>query len=499
MKKLTVHVKDKNTIVLDEPGNQGDYIDLTSLSSIDTAQIETLIEEGKERVYAEKLAEYKEKLDLKHQSDLSSIKSDYEKTIMDLNNKIENEKKEYAASLSLQKKDIDAEYEKKIIELQNKIDSYESAKNAELEVKNAQFEIEKQKLESLNQANIEAIKQAYIEKINELNSKISSFELEKQNDQLKLKEQHSKEVQELKDALIEMKRKNDKELSDKQIEIAKLEADYKEQLQKKDNDYALLQRQKASLNVKQTGEDLESWCNNEMKSYRQTGLFNTTWTKDNEVIKEDGETKGSKADYIFRIYVSEEHKPEEELASVCLDMKDENPDSVHKQTNEHYYKDLDKNRKKKNCKYAVLVSNLETDKPNDLPVWKAEGYDDMYVVRPAYMMSFLSILTSLTTKFRDLLLEGNQERLELMSSIELKDKFEELKGKYLDKPLESLSKSIENIRDQSAKLKQISQKVDEECDKITRNYLNEIENKLMKFEIETEKAYRKYEKKVKVI
>ncbi len=436
MKKINVHVKDKNTIVLDEPGNQGDYIDLTSLSSIDTTQIETLIEEGKEKVYEAKLVEFKEKLDSMHRNDLSSMEFNYQKKIIELNNKIEREKKEHEAKLSLQKKDLDAEYEKKILELQNKIESYESAKKAELDVKNAQFEAEKQRLESANQSKIEEIKQDYLQKINDLNSKISNFELEKQNEQLKLKEEHSKEVQILNETFNSTKQEYEKKLSDKKVEIAKLEAEYKEQLQKKDNDYALLQRQKASLNVKQTGEDLESWCNNEMKSYRQTGLFNTTWTKDNEVIREDGETKGSKADYIFRIYASEEHKPEEELASVCLDMKDENPDSVHKQTNEHYYNALDKNRKKKNCKYAVLVSNLETDKPNDLPVWKAEGYEDMYVVRPAYMMSFLSILTSLTTKFSDLLLEGNQERLELMSSIELKEKFEELKGKYLDKQLE---------------------------------------------------------------
>ena len=34
-------------------------------------------------------------------------------------------------------------------------------------------------------------------------------------------------------------------------------------------------------------EGLESWCNNEVISYMQNGLFNCTWTKDNEVVKNE--------------------------------------------------------------------------------------------------------------------------------------------------------------------------------------------------------------------
>ena len=234
-----------------------------------------------------------------------------------------------------------------------------------------------------------------------------------------------------------------------------------------------------------------------MKSYRQIGFANTTWVKDNDVIKEEGESKGSKADYIFRVYASSSLNENEELASVCLDMKDENPDSVNKQTNEHYFKALDKNREKKKCDYAVLVSNLEMDRPNDVPIWKAEGYSNMYVVRPAYMITFLSMIYSLSLCFKDFVLEEKQERLEILSSIELKEKFEEIKQKYLDKPLEGLSGIVDNIRKSSEGIKKLCQKIDDDCDKATRNYLNEIQNKLSKFDIEIDKAYRKYDKSVK--
>ena len=46
MKKISVIVKDKNTLVLDEDASKGDWIDLTSLSSIDTSGLEESISRG---------------------------------------------------------------------------------------------------------------------------------------------------------------------------------------------------------------------------------------------------------------------------------------------------------------------------------------------------------------------------------------------------------------------------------------------------------------------
>ena len=53
------------------------------------------------------------------------------------------------------------------------------------------------------------------------------------------------------------------------------------ELKEKDDKINNLQRAKSSLNVKQTGEDLESWCDNEVNSYMQNGLLNCTWIKVN--------------------------------------------------------------------------------------------------------------------------------------------------------------------------------------------------------------------------
>ena len=231
------------------------------------------------------------------------------------------------------------------------------------------------------------------------------------------------------------------------------------------------------------GEDLEKWCNNEMLSYMQNGFFNCTWIKDNQVMKDEDEDKGSKADYIFKVFASEEHKENEELTSVCLEMKNENPSSTNKKKNADYYKQLDKNRIKKNCKYAVLVSQLESDSPNQDVIQRVIGYKDMYVVQPAYMITFLNMITSLTTRFKELLLQAEKEKLDLIATKDLLDEFESLKRTYLENPLEGLNKKVAEIKKQSEAIRKANNLIEENCNKIIDSYINEISDKLSRFNV----------------
>lgn len=344
-------------------------------------------------------------------------------------------------------------------------------------------------IESLKTENISALKlqkaeiaKQYAEEISELKKTIELLKTQTDSSvELALKEaelKHQKEIQELKES-------HSKELSDKDDII-----------REKEEAFLMLQRQKAMLNVKQTGEDLEAWCNNEVTSYMQNGLNNCTWTKDNEVITEEGETKGSKADYIFKIYATRMHKDEELLAAICLEMKDENPDSKNRKTNASYFAALDKNRNKKGCKYAVLVSNLETDKPNDLPIFKVSEYQDMYVVRPAYMMTFLNMIISLTTRFSEMILADNEHKIELQSSLELMTKFEELKNTYLDKPLDSLQKNIDELQKQNGYIMAASNKISLTCGTIINTYIQGIQAKLNNFEIKMTREYKRVDGKI---
>ena len=426
MKKIEVFIKDKNTLVLKENAYEGDYIDLSSLNSVDLINIEEQINNAKDLVYQKKLNEFKDNL-LKNK----------EHELNDLRKQKDYEINQIISKHNLEKEQLNSSKDLEIIKLKQEINNLNNLMNINLE-----------------------------------------------NEKLKIKESYQNEINKLKQEIELTKSLKEKELLKQEIE-------YNNKIKEKDDTINLLQRQKTLLHTKQTGEDLESWCNNEVKAYMQNGLLNCTWDKDNTVVKNEDEQKGSKADYIFKVYVDDNHNEDELLTSVCLEMKDENPDSVNKKTNADHYKQLDKNRIKKNCKYALLVSNLELDKPNDLPIYRVNEYKDMYVVRPAYMMTFLNLITSLTNRFKELIENDKESKIELKNVQDLMVEFDKLKTTYLDNPLESLRKQVESIRKSNEAIFKASKNIDDSIDAITRNYISVIESKLSNFEIKVNRAYKK--------
>ena len=125
------------------------------------------------------------------------------------------------------------------------------------------------------------------------------------------------------------------------------------------------------------------------------------------------------------------------------------------------------------------------DKPNVLPIFKVLEYENMYVVRPAYLTVCLNMIASLTTRFADLLLSKEAEAIALKGKRELIEEFETIKDTYLDKPLVSLEKSIEAIALNSESIKKACKNIDEQCDKVNRSYINQIVEKINKFELKS--------------
>ncbi len=449
MKKINVIVKEKTILELAEDASKGDVIDLKELVQVDTAYIDSIIESGQDKVYQSKLADVRRTLLAENQIVINKLEAD-----------IIRLKQQAEYNIKLKEKEMDSKYETQI----NTIKKQEESKYQELEKK---YNLLSVRLESeLKQKELE-IENKYSTELNKLRMEAVLLNSKKE---VEIQEVKSKAELELSQALNEQKEK------------------FKEELQTKEEIILNLQRQKASMNVKQTGEDLEAWCDNEVISYMQNGLFNCTWTKDNKVVKGEGEDKGSKADYIFKVYASEAHNEKELLTSVCLDMKDENPDSKIKQTNEHYYKKLEENRIKKDCKYAVLVSNLELAKPNVLPIFKVRDYENMYVVRPGYLMVFLNMIASLSTRFSDLLLSKEHEMIELKSKLDLIEEFKKIKETYLDNPLEALEKQVTAILKSSETIRKASNEIDSACEKINNSYIKKIIDKIDTFEIKLNRA-----------
>ena len=77
-----------------------------------------------------------------------------------------------------------------------------------------------------------------------------------------------------------------------------------------------------------------------------------------------------------------------------FEMKNEMDTTSTKKKNEDFLKELDKDRREKNCEYAVLVSLLEPESElyNAGIVDMSHRYPKMYVIRPQFFIPIITLL-----------------------------------------------------------------------------------------------------------
>lgn len=184
--------------------------------------------------------------------------------------------------------------------------------------------------------------------------------------------------------------KNQNEISEIKLKSEydqKLNSDaeyYKKQINDREEEINRMKEMKAKLSTKMVGETLEQHCENKFNNLRAMGFQNAYFEKDNNV------SQGSKGDYIFKDYDNEGN----EIVSIMFEMKNESDATATKTKNEHFLKELDKDRNEKGCEYAVLVSLLEQDNElyNNGIVDVSHKYPKMYVVRPQFFIPIITLL-----------------------------------------------------------------------------------------------------------
>tara|TARA_B110000459_G_C16604461_1_gene492817 strand:+ start:62 stop:1243 length:1182 start_codon:yes stop_codon:yes gene_type:complete len=216
-----------------------------------------------------------------------------------------------------------------------------------------------------------------------LESKVNSMELEKK---LAIKEA----LEPVKKEINTLQSQVDLAESERIIKEKSLVDKYKTQIEDRDNEIQRLSNFKAKLSTKMVGESLELHCENEFDMLRSAAFPNAQFGKDNDA------STGSKGDYIFR---DMDHNGTE-FISIMFEMKNESDTTKTKKKNEDFLKELDKDRREKNCEYAVLVSLLESD--NDLYnngiVDKSHKYPKMYVIRPQFFIPMITLLKNAALK-----------------------------------------------------------------------------------------------------
>lgn len=182
---------------------------------------------------------------------------------------------------------------------------------------------------------------------------------------------------------------------------------------------------KLKMSVKEIGESLEKWCEDQFNILRPSAFPNAYFEKDNESVKEGDDVKGSKGDYIFR----EADSNGVEFVSIMFEMKDK-MEGKKGETNESHLKKLDADRRKKNCEYAVLVSMLEPESElyNQGIVNMSHNYENMYVVRPQSFLTILGIIRNEARKSLEVRNELTVIRNQNLDIENFEDSLEEFKG-----------------------------------------------------------------------
>ena len=395
MKKLKVSIQDEHMLVLQEPGQKGDLIDLTSIheTDIDASTVTSVV---------------------------NSIKKDA------FNDALRKEREQLEQKMALEARLKEQELQQKIQTLQQEKES--AAKLAEAHAKSAsQTDVAKKDAE-----------------IAELRARLQATATEKQ---LAVTEVASK-LEKERDVLLHSLEKERDELAnnlkskeaEQQLLASNLKEKYENELKSKDEMIAYYKDMKARLSTKMVGETLEQHCEIEFEKLRATAFQRAEFGKDNDA------SSGSKGDYICR--ETDEHGTE--IISIMFEMKNENETTSTKKRNDDFLKELDKDRREKKCEYAVLVSLLEAD--NDLYnngiVDKSHAYEKMYVIRPQFFIPMITLLRNAafnSLKYKQELALVREQNIDITNFEESMETFKQGFSRNYDLASRKFSDAIDGI------------------------------------------------------
>lgn len=360
---------------------------------------------------------------------------DYESIVKQIRNH------EFEEELQRREKEFTKEKNSELEKLENKL----NLKNT-IELSNKDKEIEKLKND---------IDKKELEVSNEFKQQISDkdMEIEKLKNQIKQNETENKLA--LKDAIQEKESeisnlKNQIELNEKEYQLKEqnLKESHEKEIQTKNQEIELYKDMKLKLSTKMIGESLEQHCKTQYNEFLRPVLKNAYFEKDNDA------KSGSKGDFIFRDKTDDEI----EFISIMFEMKNEADETATKHKNEDFFKELDKDRREKNCEYAVLVSMLEKDNDyyNAGIVDVSYKYEKMYVIRPQSFITIINILRNAGLKS----IEAKRELIQIQNqNIDIshfeenmnnfKDAFSrnfKLASDKFDTAIEEIDKSIQHLQ-----------------------------------------------------
>ena len=284
--------------------------------------------------------------------------------------------------------------------------------------------------------------------IAELKAQLTARETEKRLAVSEARQSAEKESSAQRERIIRLSSELESEKQTAQLRENTLREGYEEKLRQRDEEIARIRDFKARQSTKMIGESLEQHCEAEFNRLRAAGFRHAYFEKDNDA------RQGSKGDFIFR----EKDEDGTEFISIMFEMKNEMEETATKHKNEDFFKELDKDRREKNCEYAVLVSLLEADSElyNTGIVDVSHRYPKMYVVRPQFFIPIITLLRNAalnSLQYRRELAEVRSQNLDIAHFEEDMNDFKErfsrnyrLASERFHKAIDEIDKTIEHLQ-----------------------------------------------------
>ena len=342
------------------------------------------------------------------------------------------EKEKLESSFKVQQMQSSNENQNKIRELQSQIDSLKNTI--------ANNELDK------NSAISEAINKKEIELKNK-DLEISNLQSKLDNQALSLDMKYKELINSKDQEIVSLNNKIDLNKKEAEIKQNNLIEQQRLELKAKDEQIAYYKDMKLKLSTKLVGESLEQHCQNAFNSIRMTAFPHAYFEKDND------SSSGEKGDFIFKEYTEEGA----ELISIMFEMKNENDETATKHKNEDFFTKLDKDRKTKNCEYAILVSMLEPESElyNAGIVDVSYKYPKMYVVRPQCFIPIITLLRNASlnaSKYKNELMIARNQSIDVTnfenSLLDFQDKFNKnynLASQRFNSAIEEIDKTIDHL------------------------------------------------------
>lgn len=268
----------------------------------------------------------------------------------------------------------------------------------------------------------------------DLQSKLEKLSLEKDQEHQAVISALEKERDAAQSALLLQEQKQE-------LALATSRQEYEVQLKAANEQVEFYKNFKAQQSTKAIGESLELYAEAEFNKVRHLAFPNAYFEKDNQLSD-----RGSKGDYIYR----ESDENGVEILSIMFEMKNEADDTVKKHKNEDFFKELDKDRREKNCEYAVLVSMLESDNDyyNTGIVDISHKYEKMYVVRPQFFIQLIGLLRNAalnSLKYKQELALVKEQHIDITHFEEDLETFKTAFAKNYHSASKNFQKAIEEI------------------------------------------------------